>query len=1393
MSRSLLATMLACIALVLAGPGSAAEVARLDGGLIVERWSVDDGLPVNSPTDVVATPDGYLWISTLDGLVRFDGLDFQVSRRSDEPTLLDNRLVDLEVGPHGHLWVLTEDGALLRRRAGQFDLVWPPSAGLRIVRSFVVLDRALLVATDAGLFRVEGLAPDGPPPDAARSVELRPLIPGFVDLVAQGSNGMLWAVRAGDLFRWPPASFPTMVARVQGVACSLEEELDTGRAWLEFKGGTAWSESGVDLPAMGSPDHVGCPTPSLPAFGSRWGIRADGLLRDGELALPLPRAAQDLVEVDGVLWLLTKGAGLYRVRAPAAEVVSAGDGRSENIQSVAVDGDTVWLSTAVDGLLRVEAGVVERLVPERPDAWDEERARAVSGLYVPGPGELWVGTRGGMVRRIAEEWTSFAGGPGGVDGTTAFGMLLDREGRGWVGYEHGYWRGPAPETQTKWTEVGGASGFSGDRVSHVVQLADGTVVLATRQVGIVAVRGDEHDALGRAQGAASDRVRHVHEDADGLLWLGTEDAGLCRVRRIEGRPLAEAEVRCLARAEGLPSDGVHCVMEDEHGRFWMSSNQGLFAVRRADVIARLDGEDLPLLPLFLGRAQGLINPEANGGRGAGCAVAPDGRLWFATQHGAAVIDPAQTAGLTSPAPSIDRMTVDGRPVSIADATSGAGLVLGPESHGLAVDWSAPELIWPQQVQFRHRLVGLDEAWSPPSSKRHAEWPVLPPGSYRLEVQAGLAGRWTSLETPLRWTRQPTFVESGWFPLSLVLLTVLGVGLVAFARGRRMVRVRRALEDEVEDRTAALARSNQTLGTTNQALADRARDLELANHRISVQNERLAELDKLKAEFVASVSHELRTPLTLIRGGLDDLAGDAGGEPATGRLEVVQRNAARLAELVDQLLDVSTSAKQEWVLRARRQDLGAFVRSITERFDGEARRRRLQFDVSTPPLGPVLYFDPDLVEKIVSNLLTNALKFTPVGGSVHLRLPHPSSGASFVRVEVIDSGEGVAEDQASLIFERFYRVHRGDKAVTEGMGIGLALVRSLVELHGGEVGVDREAAGGSRFWFTLPIGVHHLALDDIDLVSQGRIRAVAGEHPAAPSDTPTEIGPSDGPLVLLAEDHPDMRRYLADHLAERYRVLITADGVEALEAARERVPDLIVTDVMMPRMSGLELCQAVRQDERLCDIPLVIVSAKASDEARLGALELVDDYIVKPFRMAELLARLDALLRRADATRRSQEFARPSVGVASEQDQQAPASDEMPDEVSASPAGPAGAACPGQARPEAETELLDRIEARVDEQMAASDFDVSALASALGMSPRQLRRRVRDLVGLSPSELLRERRLTHARDLLRRGTYETVSEVASAVGLSRAYLSRLYSARFGASASDDLYRSSDGSE
>ena len=1357
--------------------------------LIHDQWTVRDGLPVNHANTLYQTPDGYLWLATFDGLVRFDGVRFTIFNAGNTEGLPSSRIVSIYPRQGDSFWLNTEQGHLVRVTAGQFE---PFEALLGLVyKVYTEGDGQTWIAAEKGLYRYHAGQLEPAFGDTLRGRQ--------VTDVLRDRRGTLWVATLNDGV-WQVVGERVQRAtsgREQGV--TLFEDADgtlwtgghrIGRyqngAWQPFAppgapwmrpawqadykvwdfyrepGGPLWLATTLGLfryappPARNSTsgaegerlipltadsavlsqvhhrnNFARCPD------GTLWLMQETELLREGHRVASIGSSVTDLLcDREGSLWVTTTHNGLHRFRRALIRTYSVKEGLAlRNVYHVYEDrSGALWFAGDGGAVSRLYEGAFQHFrVGAHFAALSDPALASDQAVYEDQAGNLWLGFQvcpaAGRAGDGACSRFSWAEGAPRQQGVYA--TWQTRDGALWFGTTAGLYR----LHEGGWTSFTTEDGLPDDFIRYLLESRDGSLYLATLRGGIARFWDGQFTPITTADGLSSAHVRALYEDADGILWIGTEDRGLNRL------DLTTGAIVTIRQADGLYYDGIHQIVEDDFGRLWMSTNQGLFWARRAELNAFARGELERVQAVSYTERDGMRNREANGGRQQSALKASDGRLWFATQDGAVVVDPAEIGQNAPPPPVvIEQVTAEGDVVPVQPETRTA---LAAEQRSFRAAYTSPSFVAPERMRFRYMLEGYDARWVEAGPRREAVYTQVPPGDYVFRVQASNDGViWNEDGTMLRLSVAPFFYETWW---SLTLCG-LAAALLLLAAHRY--------------RTRQLRRRQQELGTQ---VAERTQALRAAKQKTEEQAARLVEMDHLKSRFFTNVSHEFRTPLTLTIGPLEDLqAEEAGLLPAARqKVDVALRNSRRLLRLIGQLLDIAKLEAGEMRLKARPQDLTPFLRGIALSFAPLAERRRVRFDVQTPEAPVPVYFDADKLEQVFTNLLANAFKFTPEGGAIRVevrtcgrvddalssptskRSDVPTSTPECVAIAVRDSGPGIPADVLPHLFERFYRADETHTALQAGSGIGLSLAKELTELHGGRITVESTVGFGATFTVTLPLGRAHLTGDQImapdAVASPITLFSSAGDGQDADLPTPNAAEVSDEDdrtTVLIADDNADIRAYVRGHLEGRYRVLEAADGAHALEQARTALPDLIVSDVMMPHMDGLALVQALKADRQTDFIPVILLTAKATEEDRIEGLhEGVDDYLTKPFNVRELQARIDNLITSRQKLKERLAAASPAVA--------APVAAR--DGLSASDAA-----------------FLARARAAVEAHLSDEDFSVEQLAEEIGQSRSNLHRRLRQLLDQTPTAFLRRVRLEHAAALLRerRGT---VSEVAYAVG------------------------------
>lgn len=551
---------------------------------------------------------------------------------------------------------------------------------------------------------------------------------------------------------------------------------------------------------------------------------------------------------------------------------------------------------------------------------------------------------------------------------------------------------------------------------------------------------------------------------------------------------------------------------------------------------------------------------------------------------------------------------------------------------------------------------------------------------------------------------------------------------------------------------ALEESNRLKGNYANQLES---EIEKATAELREQAELLKQLDRQKSRFFTNISHEFRTPLTLIKGPVRGMAGGEYGQlNDKGKIatDICSRNIDRLSRLIDELLMLAEVESGASKLKVSIADINHFCRRTAALFTHTAVEKNIRFILNISSTVYPLYFDAPKLEKVLCNLLSNALKYTPEDGEVILSVEankrEEKSTGSFIDIKVEDTGPGINENEQVQVFDRFFRASHTDESAIEGSGIGLSLVKDLVALHGGDVSVrartDAQGKTGSCFTVNLPLGKAHLHEDEI----QVQHSIINTENPVSLNSNNQhgrdQLNKAHDKTLLVVEDNSDMRTFVVSLLDQDYQIIEAVHGKQALETLAEHHVDLVISDIMMPEMDGIRLLESIRSEEKWQWIPVVLLTAKAADEDRIQALRArADEYLAKPFNEEELRLKVANLLRRistqAPAVNHSEEV-QPKVLTTEEQ----------------------------------ASNFLKKARDRVLSNLAGSDFDVQALADAMHMSRSTLQRRIESEAAVTAAQFIRHIRLVQAHQFIVNKSHRTMAETAYAVGFSHpGYFSKLY--------------------
>ncbi len=985
-------------------------------------------------------------------------------------------------------------------------------------------------------------------------------------------------------------------------------------------------------------------------------------------------------------------------------------------------------------------------------------------------GALWIGTDGDGVYRSPAPGRPFEHLAGGATEASAILTIFqDRAGNIWAGnYLNGLSRyDPASRSfSTVTIHIPGTPGGRVKEVNTIAEAPDGNLWIGTNGNGVCvynpatgATRFYTHDPAHPAGSQLPGNAIHaILFDGDGKVWIGTSDAGLTRfdpatetfehlstsnmrlsnncvfalcqdasgaiwaATRMGLNRIHNGRTQIFNESHGLINNTVYGIVPDGDGTLWLSTGAGVSALNISTL--EFDNSKVPDM---------VICKEFK--RGSACR-GTDGRVYFGGVGGMFSFRPTAARHprelLRLALNSLEVMNNGDNATGVAASAPGQepdilsipldgkeSVKLTYDQNSFTVSFGAVEFLTPDRVVYSVMLEGHDAGWiTLPPGVRTATWSSVPPGDYTLRLKASI-GDFHPAQASMGLSVIPPMYLTWWAKV-LYTLFVIAIIFLLYRMARWRMR-------EAERR-----------------------------HRQLVQ----AQTAEQKLQFFTDISHEIRTPLTMILSPLETLREKTRDKQALHTIDVMSHNGRRILRLIDQIMDLRRIDNHRMSLSVSPVPLRGFIEDLAGAFEDAASRCDIKFSVDIDPSLPdEVPMDADKMDKVVFNVLSNAFKFTPAGGRIELSVKRQGDSLA---IRVSDTGPGIPPESRENVFNRFFRVGEAS-AAAPGTGIGLHLARELSNLHHGSIAIESSSPEGTTFLILIPLTDEAYSDDERTKPADAADgNASGGNTPSVPRDHQVDLPPDNRPLpspddrakrhatVLIIEDDPSILEYLARELADHYNVLTAPDGTTGLETALTRHPDLIITDVMMEGLDGLELCRKIRANESTCEIPVVMLTAKVTQAQRNeGILAGADAYITKPFNIAHLHNRVNMLIQQRRVMKEKYSGATP---VNSEV-----ASIKSNDE-----------------------RMLERVRKVVLDQLANPDLSVELIAREIGVSRSHLQRRLKVSANINPSEYIKRERMRHAAMLL--STKDVaVSEVAYATGFSTlSHFSTCFREHFGMS-------------
>ncbi len=1047
---------------------------------------------------------------------------------------------------------------------------------------------------------------------------------------------------------------------------------------------------------------------------------------------------------------------------------------------------TVWLGTYKSGISYYHQDNFQfpqyRQVPHVPGTLSYDD---VNGFAEDAAGNIWIAANGGGLiyfdrkKNSFRQWLHDPKNPNSICSNILVNVLLDMEGKLWIGTYFGGLDCFDGKTFTHYRHRDDDPySLADDRVMCLCEDAEHQLWVGTLAAGmdrldqrrkvfyhyraelpnsihnnyVSSIIADSHDNLWVGTGMGIDMIekstgaiyhygtRETQLGSDNVTWLFMDSQQRLWAGTREGLDVLNPDGKTFQNFttdDGLPDNTIRDILEDGEHRIWVSTPNGLSRIMVYPTSAHAG---LRIHCRNFREQDGLQSREFN--ERAGLAT-KDGFFLFGGPNGFNIFRPEDVSpGKKAPPIVLTGLDVFDRSVHVDDSTNGhvilqkaltetPAITLGPRDNVFSIEFASLGYIPNASNKYAYTLDGFNKSWLMTDGwTRKATYTNLDAGEYTFRVRAtDEDGQWYDKVATLKIIILPPWWKTSW-AYAVYMLLMAGILLVARRMIIRKARIRFALEQERRE------------------------------------TRRMHEMDMMKIRFFTNMSHELRTPLSLILAPVEKLLANAPSSDPRKQYEMIRRNARRLLHLVNQLLDFRKMEVNELQLHPRQGDVLKFIKDISFSFIDLAERKNISFSYHDSGHSLLTAFDHEKIERILFNLLSNAFKFTPENGAVSVSVQTEYLMESvMLSVKVTDTGIGIAPDKQEKIFERFFQNDVPDAIINQGSGIGLAITQEFVRMHGGNLSVQSELDKGSCFTFSLPfIPLPAEMFQPAEVLSTTALASSAAfwspgegtlpaafrpvaEMPQLPAAIPESPHPqpADGPestdgngakksTILIVEDNEDFRFYLKDNLRSHYSIIEAADGKEGWRKALAEHPDLIVSDISMPMMNGIDLCKKILSDERTCQIPVILLTAMTGEGDELKGLQTgAIDYIIKPFNFELLLSKIRNVLAHNNTVRKTYQR-----------------------QVQAAPSAV-------QIESADETFVRNVLEV-IEEKMGNPEFSVGELSVKFHASRSTFYKRLLLLTGKTPIEFIRYIRLKRAAELLEKSQL-TVSEIAYTVGFN----------------------------
>lgn len=1365
-----------------------------EGDIDFSRLTNRDGLSNSHINAIIKDSKGYVWFGTQAGLARYDGFRVKMflNNNVNPNSLPNNSVSDIQQDAWGNLWIRTDRGyCIYQYEKEQFDR--KPEKWLESILGFTAAIDKVFIDKEKNLWIVVY-------GHGCYFIDAKTLKPYLFPYPEKGKAASANTLDDDRITDFTDHHGTVVVSYANGVISRIDGKrhriLWTNNALASYKKN---SEDGVYTFIDSRYNYwvlIDGKTYVYAMGQKKWICGAREFLKSQGITSPISSSflIRDMASTsDGRLWMATDHDGLvvidYRRKTCRKHLKNEYRQNSlpdNSLQCIYIDkDDAVWLGSYKNGVAYFspsftrfttiplgdvctitqdlkgnlwcgtnDAGIlsynpVTGQTMRYPSSVTGLQSDIVVSSVTMSDGTMYFGTfNGGMVRYRNGQWKTYTVATSELANNNVWCMIEDKQHRLMLGTLGGGFQVMNTQTDEMTTYDMGNSALPSNFMGSFFRMKGDDVLLGHSQ-NFTIFNTRTHamkNIIGTRTGNPfpSPSTNYAMIDSRGIIWMASP-AGIIMYDTVGDQLLSVNELNGTQGSVGCS------IEEDKNHDIWLISE---FMITRVKLVKDENGQWKLTLTSY-NSLDGLQNGQFN--YRSSCLMV-DGSIAVGGQDGINII-PVNAVSKTKKQAKVlfsglvlfdHALTAgeeyEGRVVLDKSLDFCRELDLNNKDNAFTIQLASSEVMVPSRSRFLYRMAGVSDKWMlTPEGRPSVTFTNLAPGSYTLQVKVVNADGTESEDiSELKIHVHPPFYFSKWAILIYFFLLVV----LFFTYRKRMI-------------------NKQCAKYERQKMEEDIRKTE--------------ELNELKLNFFTNVSHELRTPLTLVISPLNALIKKEHDEDKRHKMELIQRNAQRLLGLVNQILDFRKMEQKQGKLTLEKVDIVAFVQNICHTFQQLVNNHtRLEFHSSVPKL--LMDFDVDKVGKIMNNLLSNAYKFTPDGGQISVDLTIRSKeddthlDTDMLRLIVADTGRGLSDADKKQVFNRFYQVNGTEMQPYGGSGIGLNLVMQFAKLHGGDVHVEDNPGGGAKFVVDIPVRhgeevasagpsmTDDTAASTSTMAPTTEDAAISAhtaesEHPAAAVTTEAK------PLVLLVDDSDDFREFMHEMLEDSYQVIEAVNGQDAWDKMQKQVPDVILSDVMMPVMDGNALCRLVKDDARLRSIPFVMLTARLADEHRKEGYESgADAYITKPFDVDLLKVRIANFLKWNHSTGESAvgQVAHPDILPGADNSVGA-VTDEQADDFKLSVA---------------DKKFLDSVDLYIRDNMGDPDSSVESMSAHLLISRVQLYKRVLALTGTTPSEYMRAKRIKRAEELLREGEYN-ISEIAYRVGFNNPrYFSKYFQEAYG---------------